>query len=96
MFHPVVAGLIDLGFVPPDFISYGSWSHIELYASLIWGLDHAARAELKTNRIPFIVTSLGRNVDPFMLHIYATLAEQERTLFSQRANAALAAAKLRV
>ena len=43
--------------------------------------------------MPFIVTSLGRNADPFMLHIYAALAEQERTLISQRTKAALAAAK---
>jgi DNA invertase Pin-like site-specific DNA recombinase len=45
--------------------------------------------------VPFIVTSLGRNADPFMLHIYAALAEQERTLISQRTKAALAAAKAR-
>src|SRR5262245_8356421 len=25
---------------------------------------------LMTKRVPFIVTQLGRNVDPFMLHIY--------------------------
>jgi hypothetical protein len=50
---------------------------------------------LMTNKVPFIVTSLGRNADPFMLHIYAALAEQERTLISQRTKAALAAAKAR-
>ena len=48
-----------------------------------------------TSKVPFIVTSLGRNADPFMLHIYAALAEQERTLISQRTKAALAAAKAR-
>jgi DNA invertase Pin-like site-specific DNA recombinase len=37
-----------------------------------------------TNKVPFIVTSPGRNADAFMLHIYAALAEQERTLISQR------------
>ena len=52
-------------------------------------LDRLARdvsfiAGLMTNKVPFIVTSLGRNADPFMLHIYAALAEQERTLISQR------------
>jgi DNA invertase Pin-like site-specific DNA recombinase len=46
-----------------------------------------------TSKVPFIVTSLGRNADPFMLHIYAALAEQERTLISQRTKAALAAAR---
>jgi hypothetical protein len=48
-----------------------------------------------TKKVPFIVTSLGRNADPFMLHIYAALAEQERTLISQRTKSALAAAKAR-
>ena len=33
-------------------------------------------------RVPFIVTALGRNVDPFMLHIYAALAEKERAMIS--------------
>jgi hypothetical protein len=46
-------------------------------------------------KVPFSVTSLGRNADPFMLHIYAALAEQERTLISQRTKSALAAAKAR-
>jgi Resolvase, N terminal domain len=63
-------------------------------------LDRLARdvsfiAGLMTNKVPFIVTSLGHNADPFILHIYAALAEQERTLISQRTKAALAAAKAR-
>jgi DNA invertase Pin-like site-specific DNA recombinase len=33
------------------------------------------------------------NADPFMLHIYAAVAEQERTKISERTKAALAAAK---
>ena len=48
-----------------------------------------------SQRVPFIVTSLGRNVDPFTLHIYAALAEQERRMISQRTSAGLQAAKLR-
>ena len=39
---------------------------------------------LMTRRVPFIVTELGPNADPFMLHIYAALAEQERRLISER------------
>ena len=31
-------------------------------------------------RVPFIVVALGHNVDPFTLHIYAALAEQERRM----------------
>jgi DNA invertase Pin-like site-specific DNA recombinase len=38
---------------------------------------------------------LGANADPFMLHIYAALAEQERRMISARTRAALSAAKAR-
>src|SRR4051812_35259624 len=44
-------------------------------------------------RVPFIVAELGPDADPFMLHIYAALAEKERRLFSARTKAALQAAK---
>ena len=50
---------------------------------------------LMAKRVPFIVAELGPNVDPFMLHIYASLAEKERSLISQRTKEALAAAKRR-
>jgi hypothetical protein len=42
-------------------------------------------------RVPFIVAELGRDADPFMLHLYAALAEKERRLISERTKAALAA-----
>jgi DNA invertase Pin-like site-specific DNA recombinase len=42
-----------------------------------------------THKIPFIVTELGADCDPFMLHLYAALAEKERQLISQRTRAAL-------
>ena len=50
---------------------------------------------LMTKRVPFIVAALGKNVDPFMLHIYAALAEKERSLISERTRDALAKAKER-
>jgi DNA invertase Pin-like site-specific DNA recombinase len=50
---------------------------------------------LMAKRVPFIVAELGPNVDPFMLHIYASLAEKERSLISQQTKEALAAAKRR-
>ena len=50
---------------------------------------------LMTKRVPFIVAALGRNVDPFMLHIYAALAEKERSMISERTRDALARAKQR-
>ena len=52
-------------------------------------------AGLMSQRVPFIVTALGKDVDPFTLHIYAALAEQERRMISQRTAAGLAAAKER-
>jgi DNA invertase Pin-like site-specific DNA recombinase len=45
------------------------------------------------NRVPFLVAEMGPNVDPFILHIYAGLAEKERALISERTKAALVAAK---
>lgn len=47
------------------------------------------------HRIPFIVAELGPDVDPFMIHLFAALAEKERALISQRTKAALSAAKAR-
>jgi DNA invertase Pin-like site-specific DNA recombinase len=44
-------------------------------------------------RVPFVVAELGRDADPFMLHLYAALAEKERRLISDRTKAALAAKK---
>lgn len=57
--------------------------------------DVAFIATLMTQRVPFIVASLGANCDPFMLHLYAAIAEQERRIISERTKAALAAAKAR-
>jgi len=50
---------------------------------------------LMTHRTPFIVAELGADADPFMLHLYAAIAEKERRLISQRTKDALAAAKAR-
>jgi DNA invertase Pin-like site-specific DNA recombinase len=44
-------------------------------------------------RVPFIGAELGADADPFMLHIYAALAERERRLISERTRSALAARK---
>jgi DNA invertase Pin-like site-specific DNA recombinase len=57
--------------------------------------DVAFIAGLMSQRVPFIVCALGRSVDPFTLHIYAALAEQERRMISQRTSAGLQAAKAR-
>ena len=55
--------------------------------------DVAFVSGLMAQRVPFIVAELGRDADPFMLHLYAALAEKERRLISERTKAALAVRK---
>jgi DNA invertase Pin-like site-specific DNA recombinase len=50
---------------------------------------------LMAHKTPFLVADLGSDVEPFLLHLYAALAEKERAVISQRTRAALAAAKAR-
>jgi DNA invertase Pin-like site-specific DNA recombinase len=50
---------------------------------------------LMAHKTPFLVAELGSDVEPFLLHLYAALAEKERAVISQRTKAALAAAKAR-
>lgn len=50
---------------------------------------------LMAERVPFVVAELGPDIDPFMLHIYAAVAQKEAALISQRTKAALGAAKAR-
>ncbi len=50
---------------------------------------------LMMHKVPFIVAVLGADTDPFLLHLYAALAEKERALISRRTKDALAAAKAR-
>ena len=53
--------------------------------------DVAFISDLLARRVPFIVAELG--ADPFMLHLYAALAEKERNLIADRTRVALAARK---
>jgi DNA invertase Pin-like site-specific DNA recombinase len=67
-------------------------------AVLVAKLDRLSRdvafvAGLMAQRVPFIVAELGVDADPFMLHLYAALAEKERRLISERTKAALGARK---
>ena len=50
---------------------------------------------LMAHKTPFLVADLGPDVEPFLLHLYAAIAEKERAVISQRTKAALAAAKAR-
>ena len=55
--------------------------------------DVAFISGLMAHKVPFIVAELGADADPFMLHIYAALAEKERALIADRTRAALAQKK---
>jgi DNA invertase Pin-like site-specific DNA recombinase len=50
---------------------------------------------LMAHKVPFWVAELGPDVDPFVLHLFAALAEKERALISTRTRQALTAAKAR-
>jgi DNA invertase Pin-like site-specific DNA recombinase len=67
---------------------------------LVAKLDRLSRdvhfiSGLMKHSVPFIVAELGADTDPFMLHLYAALAEKERALISRRTKEALAAARAR-
>lgn len=67
---------------------------------LVSKLDRLSRdvnfvSGLMLQKVPFIVAELGADTDPFLLHLFAALAEKERRMIGQRTRAALAAAKAR-
>jgi DNA invertase Pin-like site-specific DNA recombinase len=70
------------------------------YPIVVAKLDRLSRdvafiAGLMAQRVPFVVAELGPDIDPFILHIYAALAEKERAMISVRTKEALARAKAR-
>ena len=69
-------------------------------AILVAKLDRLSRdvafiAGLMSKGTPFVVAELGDHVDPFLLHLYAALAEKERRLISERTRTALAECRKR-
>lgn len=58
--------------------------------------DVAFISGLMAERVPFIVAELGLDADPFVLHLYAALAEKERRMISIRTRDALRAVKARL
>jgi hypothetical protein len=48
---------------------------------------------LMIQRVPFLVADLGPDVDPFILHLFAALAQKERALISKRTTEASAKAR---
>jgi DNA invertase Pin-like site-specific DNA recombinase len=57
--------------------------------------DVAFISGLMAQKVAFVVAELGADVDPFVLHIYAALAEKERAMIGVRTREALARAKAR-
>jgi DNA invertase Pin-like site-specific DNA recombinase len=67
---------------------------------LVAKLDRLSRdvhfiSGLMAHRVEFVVCDLGRQSDPFVLHLYAALAEKERSMIAARTKAGLKAAKRR-
>jgi len=63
-------------------------------------LDRLSRAVhfisgLMAHRVPFLVAELGPEVDPFILHLFAALAQKERAMIAARTRDALRRAKSR-
>jgi hypothetical protein len=56
---------------------------------------HDGIALHRAHKVPFLVAELGPDVDPFVLHLFAALAEKEHALISTRTRQALSAAKVR-
>src|SRR5262249_19731169 len=50
---------------------------------------------LMAHKVAFVVAELGPDVDPFVLHLFAAVAERERALISRRTKEALAIARER-
>jgi DNA invertase Pin-like site-specific DNA recombinase len=48
---------------------------------------------LMVHKVPFIVAELGSDVDPFVLHLFAALAQKERALISARTKEGLRVAR---
>jgi DNA invertase Pin-like site-specific DNA recombinase len=57
--------------------------------------DVAFVSGLMAERVQFIVAELGADVDPFILHLFAALAEKERAMISTRTRDALSRAEAR-
>jgi DNA invertase Pin-like site-specific DNA recombinase len=67
---------------------------------LVAKLDRLSRdvnfvSGLMVHKVPFVTVELGADTDPFLLHLFAALAERERRIIGERTRLALQAAKAR-
>src|SRR5690242_15782461 len=84
----------------PGFAAALKEARVARYPLIVSRLDRLSRnvhfiTGLMEHKVHFVVTALGRDCDEFTLHIYASLAEQERRMISERIKAALARSKNR-
>ena len=84
--RPELKNAIDLGARIPAPVVVAKLDRLSRDVHFISGL--------MAHNVPFIVAELGPDVDPFILHLFAALAEKERALISQRTKAALQRVKL--
>jgi DNA invertase Pin-like site-specific DNA recombinase len=73
-------------------------ARVARYPLMVSRLDRLSRnvhfiSGLIEHKVHFIVAAFGKDCDNFVLHIYASLAEQERKMISERIKAAKAVAK---
>jgi DNA invertase Pin-like site-specific DNA recombinase len=52
-------------------------------------------SSLMVHKVPFVTVELGADTDPFLLHLFAALAERERRIIGERTRVALRTAKAR-
>lgn len=89
----VASGGLDLSQRPVLAVALAAAKKRGAYV-LVSKLDRLSRSvalvsRLMAQQVPFMVAELGADVDPFLLHIYAALAEKERRLIGERTSAAL-------
>jgi hypothetical protein len=85
--------------IPVPFLSFdpraNGVSNASVFHRVYAATDVHFISGLMAHRVPFVVAELGSDVDPFILHLFAALAEKERAMISTRTKAALTAAKAR-
>lgn len=89
----VASGGLDLNQRPVLCTALASAKRARAYV-LVAKLDRLSRSvalisSLMVQQVKFMVAELGADIDPFMLHLYAALAEKERRLIGERTSAAL-------
>ena len=82
----------------PGLVAALKASRLSKCALVVSRLDRLSRnvhfiSGLMEQQVHFMVAGLGKDCDHFVLHIYASLAEQERKMISERIKAALARTK---